>query len=97
MNTERELEALRDDRRRRGAARYNTVRYAQGLTGAWEVVGPVALMQLGPVKVTRKNRSTVVRHVHCLGGTFQRNGLDFIRGYLTPLSQKTTPVGSYDA
>jgi hypothetical protein len=86
-----------DDRRRRGAARYLTVRYAHGTKGAWDVVGPAALIQLGPVRVTRKNRSTVVRHVHSLGETFQRHGHDFIRGYLTPPLQKTTPVGSCGA
>lgn len=86
-----------DDRRRRGAARYFTVRYASGATGAWDVVGPAALMQVGPVRVTRKNRSTVVRQVHGLGETFQRHGHDFVRGYLTPPLQKTSPVGSRSA
>lgn len=83
-----------DERRRRGAARYLTVRYVRGATGAWDVVGPVAMVQLGPVKVTRKNQSTVVRHVHGLGEIFQRYDHDFVRGFLTPPLQKTTPVGS---
>ncbi|HEX9089116.1 MAG TPA: hypothetical protein VF867_16620 [Arthrobacter sp.] len=95
--TEQELETLRDDRLRRGAARYTTVRYVRGPSGAWDVMGPAVLMQIGPVKVTRKNQSTVVRHVHGLGETVQRHGRDFVRGYLTPLSQKTTPVESCDA
>lgn len=80
----------RDDRRRRGAARYLTVRYAHGATGAWDVVGPVNLVQVGYVKVTRKNRSTVIRQVHSLGEPFQRNGADFIRGSLTPARQEVS-------
>lgn len=77
-------------RRRPDTARYSTVRFILGASG-WELVEPTQLLQIGPVKVTRKNGTTRTYQVRRVGEAFDRHGFPFVRGYLGVAAPKTTP------
>lgn len=61
---------------------YISVRFRLDDDRGWFVVGPVLLMQLGPVEVFRKDGSAKTVTVRRLGEPFLRHGLEFVPGYL---------------
>lgn len=72
-----------------GATRYSTIRFILGPTG-WELVGPTFLLQVGPVKVTRKNAAPpAFTRSGAWGEPFDRHGLPFVRGYLRASKPKS--------
>lgn len=77
-----------EGRRKADTARYSTVRFTLGKNG-WELVGPTLLLQVGPVKVTRKNGSSRTYLVRRLGEPFERHGQPFVRGYLRAAADET--------